>query len=270
MLNPFRRSLNIDISPQGIALSSISGLLRKRITAIPSTVESKNYSLQHGQLARSLQDQLAAANISHAGTSVILPDECVRFFMVTPPHNMRNLQDCRAAAEMRFRTLYDESITDWTLQADWDSLHPFLACAIPNGLLGALEEVARQRDLTLLSITPQFIAMFNLWRKKLKADAWLGAMHGNVLSLGIMSKRQLLNVRVTTLAGDIEKDNPWLREHTVRESLRLNVAIPAQIQLCGTFPAHWKLLATDMFNVDVGNLNQRETESLTSRGYESS
>ena len=80
------------------------------------------------------------------GLSVTLDDGLTRSFVVTPPSGAHGLRELQACAAARFAALYGESTEQWRLAADWQVTVPFVACALPRELFGALEELAgRQR-----------------------------------------------------------------------------------------------------------------------------
>lgn len=191
------------------------------------------------RLSLQLHDIFTRAACSNRSATIILADEWVRLLMVTPPQNAARLQDCRAAAAMRFQALYDEPAANWRIDADWHATQPFLACAIRRPLLTALEELARRHRLRLIGITPQFVAVWNCWRHTLQAGAWFGVVQNNLLTLGAIDQGRLCAVRVTALPANVWQDQQWLPAHLAHESLRLNMAVPDQLHLCGGFPGQW-------------------------------
>lgn len=196
------------------------------------------------RLALQLRTILTETKCCGVPATIVLADEWVRLFMATPPHNTGRLQDCRAAAAMRFQALYGEPGHEWQLEADWDARHPFLACAIPHVLLNALRQVAQDCALQLISVTPHFIAAWNRWHKSLQAGAWFGVVSDNFLTLGLIDQKRLCAVRTTALPADACDDPHWMTAHLAREALRMNLALPTQIQLCGQVPGQWVTQAT--------------------------
>ena len=238
---PYSASVRIGLAPGGIALLKTSGVLR------PATRLVSECSLTHDQftheqsatpqaLADQLRRLLSDADCANHPATVVVADDWVRLFMVTPPHNTSSLQDCRAAAAMRFQELYGEPIDSWQLIAHWQVQHAFLACAMPAALITSLQQVAIEYRLTLLSIVPQLIAAWNFWRKKLKPGAWLGLIHDNTLTLAAIDQQRVCAVRATVVPEGAWQDREWLPGHLAREALRLNLPTPAQLQLCGPIP----------------------------------
>lgn len=239
MRKGFKRELRIGLSRTGVALLHTSGWLRRSTAFVAETSLSEDDFVSAEHLATRLSSLITEAKCSNLPTTVILADDLVRLFMVTPPDNATRLQDCRSAAEMRFRSLYGDTVADWQLQADWDNDQPFLACAMPNLLFTALTLLAKERGLTFIEIVPQFIVVWNRWRVGLDGSAWFGIAHGNSLTLGAITAQRLSAVRTTAVPVDGWREQNWLPDYLGREALRLNLPMPQQLQLCGDVPGHW-------------------------------
>jgi hypothetical protein len=180
---------------------------------------------------------LAALLGEHAGwpLTIVLADELVRLWQVTPPQDSTRLADLEAAAALRFQHLYGEPATNWRLSAGWNPDRPFLAAALPRALLGALEQGAAA--VRLVEIVPQFIAVFNRWSAAIKPGAWFGVVHERVLTIGACDGGAIVAVRAQALPDGAGAG--WLDGHVAREALRLNLPAPSRLQLWGSVPAEW-------------------------------
>jgi hypothetical protein len=242
MRNPFAQylpgstSLRVGFAPNGIALMKTSGWLRHQTTLIAECALSSAQSVSPETVATQLRSLLTNAKCANLPISIVVADQWTRLFMVNPPQNSGSLQDCKAAAAMRFQQLYGESLDSWQLRADWQTQHAFLACALPTALLTSLQQTAHDYRLTLLSVAPQFIATWNQWRNNLKPDAWFGLVHENTLTLAAIDQQRISSVRTTTLPED-GWDAQWLTTHLAREAMLLNLPVPKQVQLCGSIPS---------------------------------
>lgn len=185
------------------------------------------------------------ADASYAGwpLSVVLADDLLRLWQVTPPDGVARLADLQGAAALRFQTLYGESAAQWRMMASWDNRRPFFAAAAPQALLAALEQGAATQRLTLVAVVPHFIGAWNRWRRALQAGAWFGVVHDGLLSLGAVEAGQLRAVRILPLpvetAQQAGADHHWLSLGVGREALLLGLAAPSLLQLCGQVPAQW-------------------------------
>lgn len=236
MRNPFGRAVHIGVSQTGVAVLRTAWRRKPVLLGESPLIET---TVTPEQLTSQLRAILAESTCSGMSASIVLSDAWARLFIVTPPHNTVWRRDCQAAAEMRFQTLYGDRSDDWRLEANWDARHPFLACAIPNGLLDALREVAWENGLQLISVAPHYIAAWNRWRKGLHAGAWFGALNDNSLTLGMIERGRLVGVRLIAIPAHACEDPHWLRTHLAREALKMNLSVPNHVQLCGRAPEQW-------------------------------
>ena len=182
---------------------------------------------------------LAGAGDGVAGlpASVVLADDLLRLWLVTPPPGVARLADLEAAAALRFQTLYGESAAGWKVTADWRSTRPFCAAAVPLPLLMMLEQGAAARQLALVAVLPHFIDAWNRWSGALQPGAWFGQLSGQVLTLGVSPQRGRLHA-VRTLALPAGPD--LLALMLQREALLLDVPAPSLLQVAGPLPASWQ------------------------------
>lgn len=237
MRNGLGSALRIGLSKHGIAILHTGGW-RAKTTVLADHALTEQAFATPELLMLQCRTLLAEAKCARLPVTVILADDWVRLFMVTPPHNTARLQDCRAATAMRFQALYGEPSSGWRLEADWHARLPFLACAMPHALLAALQEVVLERKLDLISVMPQFIAAWNTWHADLHADAWFGIVQQEALTLGAIDRQRLCAVRAVAIPPD-GHSRDWLHAHVMREALRLNMPVPRRLQLYGTAPANW-------------------------------
>lgn len=232
-------ALRIGLSRTGVAVTHMHGWMRRHTELVTETSLSGDDFASAERLASRLGSVIADNQCSHLRVSLILADDLVRLFMVTPPGNASHLQDCRSAADMRFQSLYGDPPSEWRIQADWDADQPFLACAIPDYLLAAMQQVANEQHLTCIEIVPRFISAWNQWRNALVDTAWFAVAHNCQLTLGAIAARRLSAIRTVAIPDEAWRSPNWLPEHIAREALRLNLTSPQQLQLCGDVPGHW-------------------------------
>lgn len=235
-INRLPRLLQLGITPTAIALLQSSGWWNARMRILAQSSLSADDGNAPELLSDALRRILKEAACANRPVTVALADEWTRMFMVTPPRNTANLEDCRAAVSMRFSQLYGDNLGGWELQADWQANQPFLVCAIPAWLLGAIKAVAIEHRLTLLSIVPQFVIAWNRWHAELKGDDWFGIGHGDSMTFAAISQNALCWVRTIPLEAAAAQDPQWLLAHLKREALRMNVPPPRRIRLCGIIP----------------------------------
>ena len=219
----------------GVAAGAVALVKTSRWGAPAALVAEQAY-----EGAAGLQDALKAVlGGEYAGwpLTIVLADELVRLWQVTPPRQTARLADLEAAAALRFQLLYGEPAADWILRAGWDLDRPFLAAAMPRALLAALEQGAAAHQLKVVEIVPQFVAVLNRCAGALRPGAWFGTVHDKVLTLGACDAGAVVAVRPQALPEGAGTN--WLAEHLAREALRLNLAVPDRLQLWGGVPPAW-------------------------------
>lgn len=188
-------------------------------------------------LVRGLRTLFEGLDVAGWPLSVVLADELARIWQVAPPPQAASPADLEAAAAMRFTSLFGSATAGWTLAADWRADQPFLAAALPAPLLATLTDAARAARCPLVEVVPQFVAAMNGWRRLRRPGAWFGLVHGQVLTLAACEGRTLAALRTAVVPPGA--DRAWLENHIAREALRLGLAAPTLLQLCGTAPRSW-------------------------------
>lgn len=240
MRRPWRTVLHITLGPDRVTLLRTGRWQGTRMVAIDRVVpagvgDGANATelMQHA-----LSEALAEISCRRAVAEVVLAEQWVRYFSVTPPHNLTRLDDCRLAATMRFQTLFGEPVERWQFSGDWHSEQPFLVCAMPKALQQMLTQVALTHQFTLVSIVPHFIAAWNRYRQAIAPGQWFGVVDAHGITLGVVDQKSISTVRQTRLpTGSVSAD--WLSAHVTREALRFGLPQPTMVQLCGDVPASW-------------------------------
>lgn len=232
-------SLHIGLSMQGLALVRVDRSWRGSSSSILADARlaengANGLAMAFDALAAELCVALKSAACTRMRAHVVLADDLVRYFMVTPPKNTGSLRDCQAAAQMRFQSLYGESLANWQLEADWHASEPFLACAIPANLTSMLQTILGEQRIRLAEVRPQFIAAWNRWHASIRSDAWFGAVYGCSVIVGVIHEGRLVAVRRLSSSYDGGLTASWLHDILAREALLLNLPMPKRFQFAGT------------------------------------
>lgn len=193
------------------------------------------FDAAYGDISATISAVLADAGCSGLPVHVMLRDDLLRYFMVTPPSNAASMTDLRSAAEVRFEGLYGDSVASWHVMADWRSSDPFLACAAPRRLLDALRFSADSQKNALVSVTPSFVAAWNRRRREVSGDAWLATLSGATSTLGIVvgdSRPRLAAVRTLVFTDD-RHSAERLCEQVAYAALLEGVPPPASVHVHG-------------------------------------
>ena len=234
MLKRFGQAYRIGLGLKGLALVST----RRLFGDAPLTLAEQPCDLHEPDaLAQGLRGLFAEFAPAGRPVSVVLADELVRLWQVAPPPGATRPADLEAACALRFQHLFGASALEWRISADWDAVHPFLACAAPAGLLAQLEQGAREHRFHLVEVVPQFVAAMNAWRRERRPGAWFGLVHAGVLTVAAYEGRSLAAVRTAPIPPGADRE--WLEAHVAREALRVGVGRPERLQLCGAAPKDW-------------------------------
>lgn len=234
MRRRFGQSLRLGVAADGLALLRVGGWPRAgaEVLAVQPVEAGAPDALANG--LRALLKELDARGWP---LTVVLADDLVRLWQVPPPKGASRMDDLRAAAALRYQSLFGAPPIGWRMGADWDAARPYLAAAAPEALLALLETLAREGRLQLVEVAPQFVAALNGWRRERRRGAWFGLVHGGVLSLAAYEGDALAALRTAVIPADA--DRAWLEAHVAREALRVGVGRPRHLQLCGAVPAGW-------------------------------
>lgn len=235
MLERIGRSLSLAIAPARMVLVQHSGG-RKRSAVVLGQWRGE----PTGDLPRVLAELLGSAQVSGMAVRVVLADALVRSWTVQPPENASRLQDCEAAAAMRFTAVFGDSAADWHISAAYDARCAFLACALQRPLLAGLQQVLQAQRLQLLSLEPECVALWNHWQPDVPEAAWFGICTEGSLLLCMAVDGRMQGMRRLPLGGVQWQESYWLERVLQREAARLNLAAPKAIALCGKVPADWQ------------------------------
>jgi hypothetical protein len=237
MLKRLGQSLRIGIGRDSLCLIRVSRWHGPRL----SVLAEQDFDAQDSDMAQRLEPQLqqmlSDIDCAHLPTTVVLADDLVRLWQVTPPQGSSRIADIQAAAALRFQSLFGETLSGWQMSADWDASQAFFAAALPASLTAVLNRQAQQHQLALVEIAPQFILAWNRWHAALKPGAWFALYHENLLTLGVPDGQKLSAIR--NILVPPSADQAWLQTHLGREALLLNIPVPTHLQMCVSLPAIW-------------------------------
>jgi len=185
-------------------------------------------------LAAALAPALGGGRFAGYPLSVTLGDDCVRLFMVPPLAGAAGLPDIRAAAAMRFHRLYGDDPGGWQIETAPSADRPFLACALPTALSGAIRSAARAHGLRLTAVTPLFVLTWNQLNRRI-GRAWLGVVQEDSITLGCVDGRPKPDLaavhRLRLPAGACSP--AWLRGQVRAVALRHGLEEPSDLKLFG-------------------------------------
>jgi len=230
----FGRGLRLGLAPDGLALVRTGFWPHEQAQLLAQArFKENNIDAVLREAGRMLADH------ERAGWTlrVVLSDELVRLWQVTPPPGATRTADLEAACALRYQALFGASPAGWQIRADWSATRPFLAAAVPQALLAQLQEAASGNGFRLIEVLPQFVAALNQHRSMRRPGAWFGLVHGGVLSVAAFDGELLAAVRTAPIPEGADRD--WLEGHVAREALRVGLGRPERLQVAGPAPAGW-------------------------------
>lgn len=248
MLDWMKSSLRIGLSKNGVTVLRISRWHQPRITILKDVEFSEEINSAE-QLTQRMLVALDGIKTDALSANVVLADELVRYFSVSPPRNVTRLQDCISIASLRFQKLYDMSPTDWKIEATWSVTQPFLACALPRWLISALSQIAAQHKLHMIGIHPQFVCAWNQWRGHAKPNVWFGLIQKQQITCCPLRERRPIESHSIFVPEHARESSDWLKEQLQRTALMLGMAPPNQLQLCGAVKTKWLQIQNNEFLV---------------------
>jgi hypothetical protein len=226
--------MRIGVAPDGVALVRTSFWPHEPDLFLG---EVRTLDAGPGALGAAVASLAAEHDLAGWPVSIVLSDELVRLWQVAPPPGSTRMADLEGAAALRFANLFGAAPSGWKVVADWDAAAPFLAAALPQPLLRALEEAAAAGHFYPVEVVPQFVAALNQHRRERRPGAWFGLVHGGVLSVAAYDGALLSGVRTTVIPDGADRE--WLEGHVAREALRVGLSRPERLQISGPAPTGW-------------------------------
>lgn len=241
MRRRFGQVLRIGIAPGELALAT-SGRWGGPADALETCPLAEGPGLE--PILLGLRTLLDSGDYAGWPAAVVVADDLARLWQVNPPLTAARVADLEAAAALRFHHLYGDAPANWAISADWDARRPFLAAGLPRALTAMLAQAAQDRKLVLVEVAPHFVVAWNRWQRAVRAGSWFGVVHDGVLTVGATAGRRVTTVRAAAIPPQAGHD--WLAAHLAREALRLNLATPEAIAVCGAAPASWQRADADL------------------------
>ena len=226
MLDALTARMHIGLAPNCVAVVRAGGRLRRAIQDQGTHAWATASSLSALEVGEALRSLLANMRCRGLRAEVVLSDDLVRHWMVTPPVNARSVDACRLAAQARFVALYDEGTEGWRWEADWRVDRPFLASALP---------------LEWIVMSPELVSVWNRWRRHLSAGDWLASACGGRVTLAALDAGGLQQVGRAFLSSDDaavgDTADTRLQRMVEREALRWMLEMPPRLRWWGPIPS---------------------------------
>lgn len=236
MLDRLTQRLELIVAPRRLSLvrRCAWGRSRTRLLAQQALPEGAGAA----DVSAALQALLARVALAPRPLRVVVADDWVLAAPLQPPLNAARLQDLQAFASLRMQEIFEHGAHERCVASMPSAQSPFLAFSLGQALLDCLTQAARAHRLPLYSVVPESVLLWNHWRHRMRAGDWLGLCTPQRLTLGAVSRGQLLSVRRWRL-DEAAASGRWLADTVQREAQRLGLPEPAGLSLCGTVPQEW-------------------------------
>ncbi|HQL10424.1 MAG TPA: hypothetical protein PLE35_12540, partial [Lentisphaeria bacterium] len=98
---------------------------------------------------------------------IVLSDRLVHYAALPWSKEVTTPAEEQSYARIEFENGYGEAATDWDIRIDGGEYgKPRLACAVERALIEALEAVAKEFNLRMVSLQPHLSALFNARRQQ--------------------------------------------------------------------------------------------------------
>ena len=183
MSPPWRDEVAIYLGPRKLVLVRRARLIRRRIIAATELVVPAATPGDVGPALGRLADVLRESTWQRAAARVVVADPWARYGIVPWPATRLDTAGRLTHARYVLGDAYGEAVADWAVTlADTPPGRATVACAMPPGLRGSLEETLAPARLTVVSIQPRLVVAFNAWRHRLPAhDAWFVSVDDGAL-----------------------------------------------------------------------------------------
>jgi hypothetical protein len=195
----------IYLAPRRLALVRRAGWLRPRVLAATELDLPGGTDVDHGPVLARLAEALAEPTWHGASARVVVADHpWARYGIVPWPGTRLDEPGRLALARFVLCDTYGEAAADWAVAlADTPPGRSYVACGMPAGLRGALEDVLAPARLRLVSLQPRLIVAFNAWRHRLPSDdTWFVSVDDGSLSAVHLSRGAWDRVHLARLTAD--------------------------------------------------------------------
>ena len=200
----WRDEIAIYIAPRKIALARRGRGLKPTVgTATEVVVPGGHFGDVRPALAK-LAEVLAEPTWQNASARVVIADPWARYGIINWPGT--RLDDAGKLTHARYvlSDTFGDGLADWSVSlADTPPGRSYVACAMHGQLRPLLDEALAAARLQLLSLQPQLIVAFNVWRHRLPSDdAWFVSLDEGSLSAVHLANGAWDRVHMTRLSGD--------------------------------------------------------------------
>ena len=167
----WRDEIGVLLAPGKVVLTRMKRGLRPTCERHRTVVIDGGSFTDFGPALRVLSRELMEGEWQNANARLLVSDQWARYSIVPWSDDLHGSQERAAHARVFLERTYGTSAEDWTVTlSDAVPGQSQVAAALPTALLTQLESLLAGRVGPSISIQPQLIASFNVWRRRLPAE----------------------------------------------------------------------------------------------------
>ncbi len=200
----WRDEIAIYLAPHKVALARRGRGLRPQVaSATEVLVPGGHFSDVRPTLA-TLAELLEEPTWQDGTARIVVADPWARYGIVGATGNRLDSDGRLAHARYVLAETFGDGLADWNVTlADGPPGRAFVACAMHGALRGLIDEALDAARLKLVSLQPQLIVAYNVWRHRLPPDdAWFVSLDEGSLSAVHIANGSWDRVHMARLSND--------------------------------------------------------------------
>lgn len=204
MLRLFPDEVGIFIGPSKILLVKTHLGLKRKVVSEQTVVVDDRQPGQWAKALEALQSELADDRWRNARARVVISDQLVRYEVLPWSVELGKEAERLTHARYLLSSTYGEVVEQWTVAlSDAAPRAARVVSAIPTTLLDEIKSLMTASGLTLVSVQPQLVAAYNLWRHRLpRAAAWFATIDDSSLVAMHLRDGHCDRVRAVRISDD--------------------------------------------------------------------
>jgi hypothetical protein len=175
-----------------------------------------------------------------ARTRVVIADHWARYAIVPWVASLNSAQERLAHGRQLLTSLYGEAVAAWDLSiSEAPPQATRVVCAVPGELLAGVRAACAAQGSALLSLQPQLVAAYEMWRHCLpQSNAWFVSVEQGSLAAARLGRHGWDRVHSVRIGSD------WMRELKRLQTFgRLASNSPQEGQVYVDAPHAWREVA---------------------------